>query len=66
MSPTRDAAVSAVAGVEEVTFCLAERWVADGVGADAGSGFAGGFEQAAAIEVGRIAGVARPLGGSVV
>ena len=62
----RASAVSTVAGVEEVTFGLAERRVAGGIGADPGGGFGGGLQQAAAVEVGRVAGVARPVGGDVV
>ena len=64
--PARGAAVSAVAGVEEVTFGLAERRVARGIGADPGGGFGGGLQQAAAVEVGRVAGVACPFGCDVV
>ena len=65
VSPARGVAVSAVAGVEEVTLGLAERRVARGIGADAGSGLGGALQQAAAVEVGRVAGVACPLGGDV-
>ena len=59
-------AVSAAAGVEEVTVGVGEGWVAAGVGADPGSGFGGGLQQASAVEVGRVAGVAGPLGGGAV
>ena len=53
--PARGAAAGAVAGVQEVTFGLAQRRVAGGVGADPGGGFGGGLQQAAAVEVGRVA-----------
>jgi len=48
--------------VQEVAFGLAERWVASGVGSDPGGGFGGGRQQAAGVEVGRVAGVAFPVG----
>ena len=50
-------------GVEEVTLGLAERQVAGGIGADPGGGAGRGLQQAAAVEVGRVAGMAGPLGG---
>ena len=59
-------AVGVVAGVEEVAFCLAERGVAGGVGADPVGGVGGCLQQAAAVEVGRVAGVVCPVGGGVV
>ena len=55
--------VGVAAGVQEVAFGLAERRVAGGVGADPGGGVGGGRQQAAAVEVGPVAGVAGPLGG---
>ena len=63
LPPARGPAVGAAAGVQEVTLGLAERRVAGGVGADPGGGVGGGLQQAAAVEVGRVAGVAGPLGG---
>src|SRR5712691_10113263 len=66
VSPACGAAVSAVAGAEEVALGLAQRRVARGIGADPGGGLGGSREQAAAVELGRIAGVACPFGGDVV
>src|SRR6266567_950747 len=54
---------SVVADVEEVTLGLAERRVAGGIGADPSSGSGRCLQQAAAVEVGRVAGVVCPLGG---
>ena len=66
LPPAHDSPVSAVAGMEEVTFALAERRVTGRVGADPGGDVGGGLQQAAAVEVGRVAGVAGPLGCGVV
>src|SRR5689334_24983664 len=65
-SPACGAAVCSLAGLEEVAFGRAEWRVTDRIGADSGGGFAGSLEQAATVEVGRVAGVARPLIASVV
>jgi len=48
---------------EEVTFGLGERRVAGGISAHPGCGVGRCLEQAAAVEVGRVAGVAFPAGG---
>ena len=58
--------LSAAARVEEVTLGAAQGRVAGGVGAGPGRGFGGGLQQGAAVEVGRVAGVACPLGCDVV
>ena len=55
--------VSMATGVQEVTLGLAERRVAGGIGADPGGGAGRGLQQAAAVEVGPVAGVAGPLDG---
>ena len=55
--------VSMAAGAQEVTLGLAERRVAGGIGADPGGGVGRRGQQAAGVEVGRIAGVAGPVGG---
>ena len=60
------AVVCVVAGVQEVGFGLAERWVAGGVGGDPGGGAGGGLEEGAGVEVGGVAGVVVPFGGGVV
>ena len=51
------------AGVQEVTLGLAQRRVAAGIGADPGRGLGRCLQQAAAVEIGRVAGLAFPLGG---
>ncbi len=61
--PANGTAVSVAAGVQEVTLGLTERRVAGRIGADPGRGVGGGRQQAAAVEVGRIAGVAGPVAG---
>ena len=58
---THASAVSAFASAQEVTFSLVERRVAGGVGADPSGGACGGRQQAAAVEVGRVARAACPL-----
>ena len=63
LPPADGPPVSTAAGVEEVTFGLAERRVAGGVSADPGGGVGRGLQQAAAVKVGRVAGLAGPLGG---
>src|SRR5262249_5891354 len=55
-----------LAGIEEVTFGLAERQIAGRVGGGPGRGSGGGLQQAAAVEVRRVAGLAFPFGGDVV
>ena len=62
LPPARGSLASAVAGVQEVPFGLAERRVARGVGVHPGDGFGGGRQQGAGVEVGRVAGVACPVG----
>ncbi len=63
LPPAYGPAVGVAAGVQEVTLGLAERRVAGGIGADPGGGAGRGLQQAAAVEVGPVAGVAGPLGG---
>ena len=55
--------MSSLAGVQEVTFGLAERRVASGISADPGGGAGRCRQEAATVEVGPVAGVAGPLGG---
>ena len=63
LPPADGPPVRMAAGVQEVTLGLAERRVAAGIGADPGGGLGRCLQQAAAVEVGRVAGVAGPLGG---
>src|SRR6185437_7010664 len=63
LPPADGPPVGVAAGVQEVAFGLAERQVAGGVGADPGGGFGRGGQQGATVEVGRVAGVAGPVGG---
>ena len=63
LPPADGPPVSMATSVEEVTFGLAERWVAGGVSADPGGGVGRGLQQAAAVKVGPVAGLADPLGG---
>ena len=56
-------AVRTAAGVEEVTLGLAQRRVAAGIGADPGGRVGCRLQQAAAVEIGRVAGLAGPLRG---
>ena len=63
LPPADGPTVSMATGVEEVTLGLAERRVAGGISAYPGGGAGGGLQQAAAVKVGRVAGLAGPLGG---
>ncbi len=63
LPPADGPAVRVAAGVQEVAFGLAERRVAGGVGADPACCAGRGGQQAAAVEVGRVAGVEGPVGG---
>ena len=63
LPPADGPPVSMATGMQEVTFGLAERRVARGIGTDPGGGIGGSGQQGAAIEVGRVAGVAGPVGG---
>ena len=64
LPPADGTPVSMAAGVQEVTLGLAERRVAGGIRADPGCGAGRGLQQAAAVKVGPVAGLAGPLGGS--